>query len=101
MWLPGRGPEVLSVRHSNTVQGGHHNMFIEDGMVVFATRYHKGYNDSGDVKIIHRYLPREVDELVVQYMWLILPFQQRMEALVSEKEAVSSHMWPADPSRRK
>jgi hypothetical protein len=57
---PARGPEILSIRHSNTVKGGHRNIFIEDGMVVFATRYHKGYNVSGDVKIIHRYLPREV-----------------------------------------
>jgi superfamily II DNA helicase RecQ len=98
---PGRGPELLSVRHSNTVQGGHRNIFIEDGMVVYATRYHKGYNVSGDVKIIHRYLPRQVGELVVWYMWLVLPFQQRLEALVWEKDAVSSHMWPADPSGRK
>jgi superfamily II DNA helicase RecQ len=98
---PARGPEILSVRHSNTVQGGHRNVFIEDGMVVFVTRYHKGYNLSGDVKIIHRYLPREVGELVVWYMWLVLPFQQRLEALVWEKEAVSSHMWPADPNGRK
>ncbi|KAK1920515.1 hypothetical protein P3342_008276 [Pyrenophora teres f. teres] len=89
---PARGPELLS---------GHRNIFIEDGMVVFVTRYHKGYKVSGDVKIIHRYLPREVGELVVWYMWLVLPFQQRLEALVWEKEAVSSHMWPADPSGRK
>jgi hypothetical protein len=65
---PARGPELLSVRHSNTVQGSHRNLFIEDSMVVFAMRYHKGYNVSGDVKIIHRYLPREVGELVVWYM---------------------------------
>ena len=98
---PARGPEILSVQHSNTVKGGHRNIFIEDGMVVFVTRYHKGYNVSGDIKIIHRYLPREVGELVVWYLWLVLPFQQRLEALVWEKEAVSSHMWPADPSGRK
>jgi RecQ family ATP-dependent DNA helicase len=98
---PARGPEILSVRHSNTVKGGHRNIFIEDGMVVFVTRYHKGYNVSGDVKIIHRYLPREVGELVVWYLWLVLPFQQRLEALVWEKENVSSHMWPADPNGRK
>jgi hypothetical protein len=98
---PARGPEILSVRHSNTIKGGHRNVFIEDSMVVFVTRYHKGYNVSGDVKIIHRYLPREVGELVVWYLWLVLPFQQRLEALVWEKEAVSSHMWPADPSGRK
>lgn len=95
---PARGPEILSVRHSNTVKGGHRNVFIEDGAVVFVTRYHKGYAVSGDVKIIHRYLPREVGELVVWYLWLVLPFQQRLEAMVWEKEAISSHMWPADPS---
>jgi hypothetical protein len=32
---------------------------------------------------------------------LVLPFQQRLKALVWEKEAVSSHMWPADPNGRK
>lgn len=40
-------------------------MFIEDEGSVFVTRYHKGLQVSGDVKIIHRYLPREVGELVV------------------------------------
>nr|GEZ17793.1 RecQ helicase L2 [Tanacetum cinerariifolium] len=98
---PARGTEMMSVRHSNTVAGGHRNIFIEDGMVVFATRYHKGYNVSGDVKIIHRYVPREVGELLVYYMWLVLPFQQQLEAMVWEKESMSSHMWPADPSGRK
>jgi hypothetical protein len=65
---PARGLEIIIVRHSNTVKGGHRNIFIEDGIVVFATRYHKGYNVSGDVKIIHRYLPRQVGELLVYYM---------------------------------
>jgi hypothetical protein len=65
---PARGPEILSIRHSNTIKGGHRNIFIEDGMVVFVTRYYKGYNVSSDVKIIHRYLPREVGELVVWYL---------------------------------
>lgn len=43
------------------------------------TRYYKGYAVSGDVKIIHRYLPRGVGELWVWYAWLVLPFQQRLE----------------------
>jgi superfamily II DNA helicase RecQ/uncharacterized C2H2 Zn-finger protein len=98
---PARGPEILSIRHSNTVKGRHRNIFIEDGMVAFVTRYHKGYAVSGDVKIIHRYLPREVGELIVWYLWLVLPFQQRLEAMVWEKEAISSHVWPADPNGRK
>ena len=69
-----RGPEIMSIRHSNTVKGGHRNIFIEDGMVVFVTRYYKGYSVSGDVKIIYWYLPREVGELLVYYMWLVLLF---------------------------
>jgi superfamily II DNA or RNA helicase len=97
---PARATEILSVRHSNTVKGGHRNIFIEDGMVVFVTRYHKGYVVSGDVKIIHRYLPCEVGELLVWYLWLVLPFQQRLEAMVWEKQAISSHLWLADPNGR-
>jgi hypothetical protein len=50
---PARWPELGSVRHSNTVKGGHQNIFIEDGIVVFVTRYYKGYNVSSDVKIIY------------------------------------------------
>lgn len=41
------------------------NIIIEDSMVVFVTRNYNGYNVSGDVKIIHRYLVCEVGELVV------------------------------------
>ncbi|GME31522.1 hypothetical protein B0A49_14047, partial [Neofusicoccum parvum] len=67
-----------------------------DGLVVFVTRYHKGYAMSGDVKVIHRYLPREVGELVVWYLWLVLPFHQRMLAAVRGSEQISAHMWPAE-----
>ena len=98
---PARGTEILSVRHRNTAQGGHRNLFIEDGMVVFVTKYHKGYQMSGDVKIIHRYLPREVGELVIWYLWLALGFIQRMEAMVWQKRIMSDHMWPADADGRK
>ena len=93
---PARGTELLSVRHSNTVQGGHRNLFIENSMVVFVCRYHKGYEFKGDVKIIHRYLPREVGQLVVWYRWLALPFAQRLEALLEPGQTLSSHLWPTD-----
>ena len=79
---PERGTEALSIRHSNTWKGGHRNVFIEDGLVVFVTKYHKGYALSGDVKVIHRYLPREVGELVVWYLWLVRPFERRLQAVI-------------------
>ncbi|GME47475.1 putative DNA helicase protein [Neofusicoccum parvum] len=98
---PARGPEILSIRHSNTAKGGHRNAFVEDGLVVFVTRYHKGYAMSGDVKVIHRYLPREVGELVVWYLWLVLLFHQRMLAVVRGSEQISAHMWPAEVGEKR
>ena len=68
---PARGTELLSIHHTNTWKGGHRNIFIEDGMVVFVTKYHKGYALSGDIKVIHRYLPREVGALLGWYLWLV------------------------------
>ena len=98
---PARAPEILSIRHSNTAKGEHRNVFVEEGLLVFVTRYHKGYAISGDVKIIHRYLPKEVGQLVVWYLWLVLPFYQQMEALLTKPAAVSFHLWPSGPDRKK
>jgi hypothetical protein len=54
-------------------------LFVEDGLVVFVTQYYKGYMMSGNIKIIHRYLLREVLELVVCYLWLVLLFYFAIE----------------------
>lgn len=77
---PARGPEILSVRHSNTSKGQHRNLFLEDGLVCFVTVYHKNVVSTDKSKIIHRYLPREVGELVVKYLWLVLPFHVMLES---------------------
>src|SRR4030095_1208555 len=36
-----------------------------------------------NTKIIHRFMPKEVSEIVVHYLWLILPFKQHLESLRS------------------
>lgn len=71
----------MSLQHSNTAQGHHRSIYIEEGLVSTVTSYHKGYNITGSTKIIHRYLPKEVSELLVYYLWLVLPFSQRLEIL--------------------
>ena len=100
---PPRGPELLSIRHHNSAAGGHRNVFIEDGLVAFVTRYHKGFYASGDAKVIHRYVPREVGELVVWYLWLVLPFVEMLQAYHEEAchvDAVpdthATKMWGVD-----
>jgi len=55
------------------MNGHHRNIFVEYGMISTVTTYHKGYTISGDTKIIHRYLPKEVGELLVYYLWMIQP----------------------------
>lgn len=93
---PARATELLSLRHSNTVHGRHRNIFIEHGLVSTVTTYHKGYSISNSTKIIHRYLPKPVSELVVYYLWLILPFCLSLRKLVyGQQAALSAFLWPA------
>lgn len=82
---PARAPELLSIRYQNTRTGGRRNIFVEDGKVVIVAAYHKGYNIGGNTKIIHRYLPQEVGELVVWYLWLVEPFQRQLEVAIEGK----------------
>ncbi|KAM0689937.1 hypothetical protein Q7P36_008703 [Cladosporium allicinum] len=80
---PARGTEITGIQHANTLF--HRNVFVEDGLVSIVTSYHKGYTCTSTTKIIHRYLPHEISELVVYYLWLILPFVQKMTLLIAEQ----------------
>jgi superfamily II DNA helicase RecQ len=90
---PARAPELLGLRWKNTSQGGTRNIFIENGLVAFVTGYHKGYRSSGNIKIIHRYLPREVAELLVYYLWLVLPFHEKVQWEAHQKRHNSAFLW--------
>ncbi|CAG8320632.1 unnamed protein product [Penicillium salamii] len=76
---PNRGPELMSIRHCNS-ERKRRNVFIEDGMVTFVSRYHKGFHVANDTKVIFRYLPQKIGELVVWYLWLVLPFVKQMQS---------------------
>jgi hypothetical protein len=65
---PPRGTELIGLQHSNTAQGQHRGVFIEEGLISTVTSYHKGYNITGSTKIIHQYLLKEVSELLVYYL---------------------------------
>ena len=102
---PPRGTELIGLQHSNTAQGQHRGIFVEEGLISTVTSYHKGYNITGSTKIIHRYLPKEVSELLVYYLWIVLPFRQQLDILVyKRKDPPSTFLWPKglgtwDPSR--
>jgi hypothetical protein len=92
---PPRGTELIGLQHSNTAQGQHRGIFLEDNLISTVTSYHKSYNITRSTKIIHRYLPKEVSELLVYYLWLILPFCQQLDILVyKRKDLHSTFLWP-------
>jgi hypothetical protein len=91
---PARSSEILSLRHINTVNDHHRNVFIEGGMVSIVTTYHKGYSTTGNTKIIYRYLPKEVGELLIYYLWLVQPFCRKLEMLAfRRRELPSPFLW--------
>ena len=97
---PARGPELLSVMHENGVDSrAQRGVFLDNGMVELVTSYHKGYSLSQRVKIIHRYLPQEVGELVVFYLWLVEPFLQHLQQLTRGQVEFSSYLWEPEPEK--
>ena len=78
------------MRHINTVSGHYRNVFVEGGIVSIVTTYHKGYSTTSNIKIIHRYLPKAVGELLVYYLWLIQPFCRKLEMLTLRRRDLPS-----------
>ena len=91
---PARGTEVISIQHENgEFSRAQRGIFIDRGLVQFVTSYHKGYSANQRVKIIHRYVPKEVGELVVYYIWLVEPFVRILQSMVRGQEEFSSYLW--------
>lgn len=64
---PARGPEVPYDRARQRCSE-HANIFVVDGRVVFVTAYHKSRAITGQHKVIPRFLPSRVGQLLVVYL---------------------------------
>ncbi len=78
----GRGAEVLTIQHRNGDNNTMRGMLIEGGEVALVAAYHKGFGMSGKTKVIHRYPPREVGELLFYDTWLVRPFWTYMGTII-------------------
>jgi hypothetical protein len=76
--LPGRAPEMLSLRHCNDEQP--RNVMVHDGQVMFITGYHKMQYAAGS-RLVCRFLPAAVGDLLVTYLAVVLPFARHLERL--------------------
>lgn len=95
---PARATELISIHRENGPEArSQRGVFIDDGMVSFVTSYHKGFGKSQDAKIIHRYVPREVGELVVYYMWLVEPFVQQLQTMSRDRMEFTPWFWEPRP----
>jgi hypothetical protein len=98
---PARAPEIISIRHRNMKNGGVRNIFMDGGMISFVTAYHKGYEYGEKTKLIQRFLPKEVGELLVYYLWLVLPFFEMMQLVVDKADKLSAFVWGDEKSHSK
>jgi superfamily II DNA helicase RecQ len=90
---PSRGPEILSVRHRNTANGGLRNIGIENGLMFFTPRTHKNFMQRGTEKIVHHFLSQEGGEILMYYLWLVLPFWEKVQISVDENAQFSPFLW--------
>ena len=65
------GSELITVQYRNSSTSERRGIYVTNGMVHFVTRYHKRYRNSAKLKIIYRFVPREVGKLVIYYLWLV------------------------------
>lgn len=106
---PPRGSELPTLTFRNVPNGRGRGLGIHGGMVVCEYKYHKGIGVSRKEKVIHRYLPREVGELLVWYVWFVLPFWNKLQAVVyGQRDMPSAYIWEPElekqwamPSKRK
>jgi hypothetical protein len=95
---PARATELISIQRENGPDArSHRGVFIDDGLVAFVTSYHKGFSASQSPKTIYRFVPREVSEIVVYYLWLIDPFVRILQTAVDRTFVPGSWMWEPVP----
>lgn len=97
---PARATEILTVRMENTANAGARNIFVSHGQMCFVTAYHKNFQQSDQVKIIHRFMPPEVGELLVWYVWLVLPFWQNVQGIIKRSTFRSAYIWADEITSR-
>ena len=91
---PARSAEILGIRYINTVHGGVRNILAHNGMICLVMSDHDNTRSTSEARVIHRYLPREVGELLVWYLWLALPFWQEVQGIVKQADIRSPFLWP-------
>jgi superfamily II DNA helicase RecQ len=72
---PGRGSEITTMRHRNGLLQDR-NIFVMDGQVMTVVRYHKSQSQWDKPKVVPRFLPPRLGQIMVMYLAYLQPFQE-------------------------
>ncbi|CAC9887931.1 unnamed protein product, partial [Aureobasidium pullulans] len=88
---PARGTEITSVRFKNGFMQDR-NVYIIHGQVAVITRYHKSQSQQDKPKIIPRFLPYRVAQLLVVYLAYVQPLQEYL-SVMSKGSGWTEYIW--------
>jgi superfamily II DNA helicase RecQ len=72
---PGRGSEITTIRHRNGLLQDR-NVFVVDGQVMTVVRYHKSQSQFDKPKIVPRFLPPQLGQVMAVYLAYLQPFRE-------------------------
>lgn len=94
---PARATELVSIQQVNGENARcYRGIMIDQGMMAFITSYHKRFSVSQSQKCVHRFVPQEVGELMVYYLWLIEPFVRILQSSRGHM-TFSTWLWKPTP----
>jgi superfamily II DNA or RNA helicase len=80
---PGRGSEITTMRHRNGALQDR-NIFVVDGQIMTVVRYHKSQSQWDKPKVVPRFLPPQLGQVMAIYLVYIQPFREYLRLQVLE-----------------
>jgi superfamily II DNA helicase RecQ len=88
---PGRGSEITTMRHRNgTLQD--RNIFVADGQIMTVVRYHKSQSQWDKPKVVPRFLPPQLGQVMAIYLVYIQPFREYLTLQVLQGK-YTDYVW--------
>jgi hypothetical protein len=72
---PSRGSEITTLQHRNSLLQDR-NIFVVDGAVITIVRYHKSQSQWDKPKVVPRFLPRQLGQIIALYLRYLQPFRE-------------------------
>ncbi|KAI1668018.1 hypothetical protein L13192_07154 [Pyrenophora tritici-repentis] len=88
---PGRGSEITTIRHRNGLLQDR-NIFVVDGAVMTVVRYHKSQSQWDKPKIVPRFLPPRLGQVMAVYLTYLQPFREYLAVQVLGG-SLSDYVW--------